>query len=83
MKQYNNIKAYISKSGYKSNCIAGQIGCYPSDISKYISGERFPNKERLKKLSKLLKCRMKDLYPDLNFYTTYRIRGNYNASNKN
>ena len=83
MKPYNNIKQYIDKSGYKSKWIAKQIGCFPSDISRYISGERVPNKDRLKKLSKLLKCRMKDLYPDLNFYTSYRIKGGCDARNKN
>lgn len=83
MKPYNNIKERIGKSGYKSKWIAEQVGCFPSDISRYISGERIPNKERLKKLSKLLKCKMKDLYPDLNFYTSYRIKGACNVRNKN
>ena len=68
----NNIKEYIEKSGYKSNHIAKQVGCFPSDISHYIAGKRMPNRERLKKLSKILKCRMKDLYPNIKYSVTYK-----------
>ena len=69
----NNIKKYIDKSGYKSNYIANQVGCFPSDISHYIAGNRMPNRERLKKLSKILKCRMKDLYPNIKYSVTYKV----------
>ncbi len=68
----NNIKEYIEKSGYKSKFIAQQVGCFPSDISHYIAGNRMPNRERLKKLSQILKCRMKDLYPTIKFEVTYK-----------
>ena len=68
----NNIKQYINKSGYKSKFIAEQVGCFPSDISHYIAGNRMPNRERLKKLSQILKCRMKDLYPTIKFEVTYK-----------
>ena len=71
----NNIKEYIDKSGYKSKWIAAQVGCFPSDISHYVAGNRMPNRERLKRLSKILKCRMKALYPNLDFYVSCRVRG--------
>jgi transcriptional regulator with XRE-family HTH domain len=74
-KETNNIKEYIEKSGYKSKWIAEQVGCFPSDISHYISGKRMPNRERLRRLSNLLKCRMKDLYPDLRFYVSCARKG--------
>ena len=80
MKPYNNIKKYIDNSGYKSKWIAEQVGCFPSDISHYISGKRMPNRGRLKRLSHILKCRMKDLYPDLRFYVTCRQKGVENGS---
>ena len=68
----NNIKEYIEKSGYKSKYVAKKVGCFPSDISHYIAGNRMPNRDRLKKLSHLLKCRMKDLYPNIKYSVTYR-----------
>ena len=72
MQNNNNIKKYIQESGNRSNYIAEQIGCFPSDISHYIAGNRMPNRERLKKLSQILKCRMKDLYPNIKFEVTYK-----------
>ena len=68
----NNIKEYIDKSGYKSKFIAEQVGCFPSDISHYIAGNRMPNRERLKRLSQILRCRMKDLYPSIKYQVTYK-----------
>ena len=70
----NNIKEYIDKSGYRTNFLADQMGCHPSDISHYISGDRLPNRERLSKLCSILKtsptikkCNLKDLYPGIRF----------------
>lgn len=70
----NNIKEYIDRSGYKTNFLADQMGCHPSDISHYISGERFPSRDRLNKLCVTLKtsptikkCNLKDLYPTIRF----------------
>tara|TARA_R100000808_G_C2153091_1_gene162987 strand:+ start:1426 stop:1656 length:231 start_codon:yes stop_codon:yes gene_type:complete len=71
MELENNIKEYIKKSGYKSYFIADKIGCNPSDISRWISGERRPSRERLRRLSKLLRIPMKDLYPSFNFSREY------------
>ena len=58
----NNIKEYILNSGLKSRFIASKIGCSPSDISRWISGESRPNRKRLRDLSKLLKVPMYRLY---------------------
>ena len=70
----NNIKEYIERSGYRTNFLAKQIGCHPSDISHYISGDRVPNRERLGRLCSILKtspeiqkCNQKDLYPSIRF----------------
>ena len=68
----NNIYEYIDKSGYKSKFIAEQVGCFPSDISHYIAGNRMPNRERLKRLSQILRCGMKDLYPSIKYQVTYK-----------
>ncbi len=70
----NKLKEYIHMSGYKTNFLAEQMGCHPSDISHYISGERVPNRDRLSKLCSVLKtspnikkCNLKDLYPSIRF----------------
>ena len=76
---YNNVKDYIDESGYRSNFIADFVGCHPSDISRWISGERKPSQERLKKLCEIIKssiairkCSMRDLYPDIKWSKSYR-----------
>ena len=56
----------------KSKFIAEQLGCFPSDISHYIGGNRMPNREILKRLSQILRCRMKDLYPSIKYQVTYK-----------
>ena len=74
----NFIKDYISKSGFTSTYVANKIQVHPSDISHWISGERKPSQERLKKLCDVLKsspeinkCNMKDLYPNIVFSKVY------------
>ena len=62
MTEVNKIKDYILSSGLKSNFIAKRIGCSPSDISRWISGERKPSRQRLRNLSKLLRIPMNKLY---------------------
>ena len=68
----NNIKKYINDSGYRSNYVADRIGCSPSDISHWIAGERSPSRERLKKLAKLLRVPMNELFPVNNCSRIYR-----------
>ena len=76
---YNNVKLYIDDSGYKSKFIEEYLGCHPSDISRWISGDRTPSQDRLKKLCEILRssiavkhCTMKDLYPDIKWGKSYR-----------
>ena len=59
----NNIKKVIWKSGYRKNYIAKEIGVPPSHISMWISQERTPSPERVRKLCKILGCKTVDLYP--------------------
>ena len=65
--ELNNVKLYILKSGLKNRFLAQELGCHETEISQWIAGRRKPSHERLKKLSKLLKCNMSDLIP----YITY------------
>ena len=60
----NNIKQVIWDSGYRKNYVAEQIGVHPSHISMWISGTRKPSKPRVRKLCKLLNCKVKDLFPE-------------------
>jgi len=60
----NNIKQVIKDSGYRKNWIAEQIGVKPSHISMWISSERKPSKERIRKLCKVVGCKVKDLFPE-------------------
>ena len=59
----NNIKKVIWDSGLRKNYIAEQMGIQPSNISMWISGERLPSAPRIRMLCRLLKCKVKDLYP--------------------
>jgi len=59
----NNIKQVIKDSGYRKNWIAEQIGVKPSHISMWISEDRKPSKDRVRKLCKILGCKTVDLYP--------------------
>ena len=60
----NNIKQVIWDSGYRKNYIAEQLGVQPSHISMWINESRRPSKPRVRKLCKLLNCKVKDLFPE-------------------
>ena len=60
----NNIKELIQKKGLKLKWVAKQIGVADTDMSNYIAEKRTPNTERLNKLTSLLGCSIKDLYPN-------------------
>ena len=60
----NNIKNVIKDKGFRMEFIAEQINAHPSHLSMWISEERYPSQDRLKKLAKVLKVSVKDLYPD-------------------
>ena len=59
----NNIKQVIWDSGYRKNYIAEKIGVPPSHISMWISEERKISKPRIRKLCKILNCKVRDLFP--------------------
>ena len=60
----NNIDKVIWDSGLRKNYIAKEMGVLPSMISMWISGERKPNSERIRMLCKILKCKVRNLYPE-------------------
>ena len=60
----NNIKEVIARKGLLKKWIAEQMGVHPARISEFISETRKPNKERIRKLCKLLGCKVKDLFPN-------------------
>jgi transcriptional regulator with XRE-family HTH domain len=60
----NNIKNVIKDKGFRMEFVAEQINAHPSHLSMWISEDRFPSQERLQKLTKLLKVKVSDLYPD-------------------
>ena len=62
----NRIKEVIWNSGYRKNYIAEQIGVHPSIISMWISENRVPSKDRVRKLCKILNCKAGDLFPKEN-----------------
>lgn len=61
----NNLKEFIQDRDPKltSKEIADRVGCSDTDISNYISENRFPNSDRMIKLAHVLKCRVIDIYP--------------------
>jgi len=59
----NNIKQVIWKSGYRKNYIAKEIGVPPSHISMWISEDRKPSSDRVRKLCKILNCKVRDIFP--------------------
>ena len=60
----NNIKKVIADSGLRKNWIAQKIGVHPSHISMWISGDRNPNKARIRAMCKVLNCKVKDIFPE-------------------
>ena len=61
----NNLKECINSRQPKITAkeIAERVGCSTTDISKYISENRFPNSSRMIKLANVLKVRVTDIYP--------------------
>ena len=67
----NNIKEIIREKGLQMSWIAEKIKAHPSHLSMWISEERYPSQERLLRLAKLLKVKIKDLYPNVRTKYTY------------
>ena len=60
----NKLKELIQESGYKQNFIAQQLDVHRTEISQWIADRRRPRNEQIRELSRLLKCKIKELYPD-------------------
>ena len=60
----NNINKVIRASGLRKGFITEQMGIVPSSLSNWISGLRTPSKPRIRMLCKILKCKVKDLFPE-------------------
>lgn len=71
----NNIKECILKSGYKNTYIAEHLGVHDTEISQWISSRRTPDRGKVRELAKLLRCKMSDLYPNINKLREERING--------
>ena len=72
----NNIKQIIRDRGLQISWVAEKIKAHPSHISMWISEDRYPSQERLLKMAKLLKVKVKDLYPDCKNKYTYILENN-------
>ena len=70
----NRIKEIIKDKGIRMDWIAKQIDARPSHLSMWISEDRYPSQERLVKLARVLKVRVKDLYPNVKKKYTYILR---------
>ena len=70
----NNIKEIIKEKGIRMDWIAKQIDAHPSHLSMWISEDRYPSQDRLVRLAKLLKVKVKDLYPNVRTKYTYILK---------
>ena len=60
----NKLKEVIINSGYKNTFLAQQLGVHSTELSQWIADRRRPRNEQIRELSRLLKCKIKELYPD-------------------
>ena len=67
----NNIKEIIREKGLQLSWVAEKLEAHPSHLSMWISEDRYPSQERLVKMAKLLKVKVKDLYPNIKTKYTY------------
>tara|TARA_Y100001963_G_C6415817_1_gene280505 strand:+ start:127 stop:357 length:231 start_codon:yes stop_codon:yes gene_type:complete len=72
IKMKNNIKKYLGENGLKSNWIAEQLDCHPTEVSNWISGRRVPSLSRAVRLANLLNCSVEDLFP---MFPDVKIKG--------
>jgi len=70
----NRIKEVIKDRGIRMDWIAKQIDAHPSHLSMWISEDRYPSQERLIKLARVLKVKVKDLYPNARTKYTYILK---------
>ena len=75
----NNIREIVKDRGYRLSYIAKRIGVFNSHLSMWISEQRYPSQDKLIKLSRVLKCSIKDLYPNVVRRTYWNIKGKDNG----
>ena len=78
-----NIREIVMERGYQLGYIEKRIGVHNSHISMWISEDRYPSQDKLLKLSRALKCSIKDLYPNVVRRTYWNIRGENNERTRN
>ena len=64
MNNSNNLKQIINSRGLKAKWISQEMGVHETEPSQWVAGRRRPRNDQIKQLAKLLKVRVKDLYPD-------------------
>ena len=79
----NNIREIVKERGYQLSYLAKRSGVHNSHISMGISEDRYPSQDKLLKLSRALKCSIKDLYPNVVRRTYWNIRGENNERTRN
>ena len=60
----NNLKEIINKRGLKQNWVCKELNVHNTEYSQWIAERRRPRNDQIKKLARLLKVKVKDLYPD-------------------
>ena len=67
----NNIKEIVKEKGLQMSWIAEKIKVHPSHLSMWIAEDRYPSQDRLVRLARLLKVKVKDLFPNVKTRYTY------------
>ena len=62
----NNIKAKIKEKGYTCRFLAKKLNLHHTELSNICAGRRQPKTETIRSLSRLLRCKMTDLYEERN-----------------
>ena len=70
----NNIKKLMVEKNLTGQDVAAHLYCSHTDISNYISENRFPNHERLLMMRSLFCCKIRDIYPDAKRKVTYKLK---------
>ena len=61
----NNIKSKIKESGLSMKFLAQEkLNLHHTELSNICAGRRKPKTETLRKLSRILRCKMSDLYEE-------------------
>ena len=70
----NNIKRLMVENKLSGQDVAEHLSCSITDVSNYISQNRFPNHERLLLMRSLFCCKIRDIYPDAKRKVTYKLK---------